>query len=560
VNASPQNGSSASAEGQDEPAGPPATASGQAAVLEARNLRRSYPGVLAVDDFSMSLLRGEILGLVGPNGAGKSTVIKMLAGAVKPEQGEIAVGGETVDIAGPLHATQLGLSFVHQELTDVPNLTVAENVLLGLKYPRWAGTLVSKRAMNNRAREILTTSLQVDIDPAAEVGRLSVAQRRLVMVARGLATEAKVLVLDEPTASLTDQEVVHLHGVIRRVAAGGTAVIYVSHRLDEIFTLTGRVVVMRGGKKVADLATKSLGRAQLVDHITGVAAETRQAVTEEAGAGIAKHHAVAGEELLRVEGLTRSGLVEDVSFTLHRGEVLGIAGLVGAGRTELVRMIYGADPRTTGEVFVRGKSTRLRGPRDGLDAGIVLLPEERRTQGMVVDFTIRENVTLPVLARFRMSRGVPIPRVRKERERVRALIDQLGIKTPGEEWPVRLLSGGNQQKVVLAKWIEHGADVFIFDEPTHGVDVGGKLEVYGLMSRLAHEGYGVIFISSEFEELEEVCRRVLVMREGRIVGELQDERVTVTNLISACYAEAPAVAPTATSASEPGPEVSRAAD
>jgi ABC-type sugar transport system ATPase subunit len=549
MSAVPGNGSSPGvAAGQEPAGGGPGQGPPSAVVLEVRDLRRSYPGVLAVQDFGMQLNRGEILGLVGPNGAGKSTVIKMLAGAVKPERGEIVVAGETVDIAGPLHATQLGLTFVHQELTDVPNLTVSENVLLGLKYPRWAGTLVNKRAMNDKARGILRDSLQVEIDPNALVASLSVAQRRLIMVARGLATEAKVLVLDEPTASLTDQEIVHLHGVIRRVAAAGTAVIYVSHRLDEIFTLTGRVVVMRGGRKVADLATNSLDHAQLVDHITGVAAKTRQAVTEEAGAGIAKHHAEAGDELLRVEGLTRAGVVDDVSFTLHQGEVLGIAGLVGAGRTELARIIYGADPRTSGEVFVRGKSTRLRGPRDGLAAGIVLLPEERRTQGMVVDFTIRENVTLPVLGRFRIFRGVPIPQVRKERERARALIDQLGIKTPGEEWPVRLLSGGNQQKVVLAKWIEHGADVFIFDEPTHGVDVAGKLEVYALMSRLAHEGYGVIFISSEFEELEEVCRRVLVMREGRIVGELHDAEVTVTNLISACYAEAPAAAPIATGA------------
>jgi ABC-type sugar transport system ATPase subunit len=520
-----------------DPAGAP--------VLEVRHLMRSYPGVLAVGDFSMSLEPGQILGLVGPNGAGKSTVIKMLAGAVKPEAGEILLGGEPVEIAGPLDAAARGLSFVHQELTDVPNLTVAENVLLGLHYPH-VGPFVNRRAMYARAREILTRELSVDIDPAAEEGRLSVAQRRLVMIARGLATDAKVLTLDEPTASLTNEEITHLHDVIRRVVASGTSVIYVSHRLDEIFSLTERVVVMRGGYKVTDVATASLDRAQLVDHITGVAAETREKITEQAARVHAKHDGQVGEELLRVDGMTRAGVVEDASFAVHRGEILGIAGLVGAGRTELMRMVYGADPRDAGDVFVKGEKVRIRNPRDALKAGIVLSPEERRTQGMVVDFTIRENVTLPVLSRYRRLRGLPFPRVGRERRRTRELIEELNIKAPGEDFPVKQLSGGNQQKVVLAKWIEHGAEVFIFDEPTHGIDVGGKLDVYGIMSRLAAEGKGVIFISSEFEELAEVCSRVGVIVEGRFVSELSGDEVTVENLISACYAEAAPVAPVVT--------------
>ena len=516
----------------------------QTPVLEVRHLMRSYPGVLAVGDVSLSLGAGEILGLVGPNGAGKSTVIKMLAGAVRPERGEILLGGEQIDIAGPLDATARGLSFVHQELTDVPNLTVAENVLLGLRYPRM-GPFVNRRAMYARAREILTRDLQVDIDPKVEEGRLSVAQRRLVMIARGLATKAKVLTLDEPTASLTNEEIGHLHEVIRRVVARGTPVIYVSHRLDEIFSLTNRVVVMRAGYKVADVATASLDRATLVNHITGVGADTREKVSEQASRVHAKHDGQVGEELLRVEGLTRAGVVADASFAVHRGEILGIAGLVGAGRTELVRMIYGADPRDSGDIYVKGEKTRIRNPRDALRAGIVLSPEERRTQGMVVDFTIRENVTLPVLRRYRRLPGLPFPRVGRERARTRELIEELSIKAPSDAFPVKQLSGGNQQKVVLAKWIEHGAEVFIFDEPTHGIDVGGKLDVYAIMSRLAASGKGVIFISSEFEELAEVCRRVEIICEGRIVSELNDDEVTVANLISACYAEAAPVAPVA---------------
>jgi ABC-type sugar transport system ATPase subunit len=514
-----------------------------AAVLEVRNLMRSYPGVLAVGDMSMELRSGQILGLVGPNGAGKSTVIKMLAGAVKPERGEILIDGAPVEISSPHHATQLGLSFVHQELTDVPNLSVAENVLLGLRYPH-RGPILDRRRMIERAREVLTTGLQVDIDPRAEEGGLSVAQRRLVMIARGLATQARVLTLDEPSASLTDQEIRHLHEVVRRVVSQGTAVIYVSHRLDEIFALTDRVVVMRGGLKVTDTLTSSVSRAQLVDHITGQAAETRERLHEQA-AEATKPEGEQGEERLRVEGVSRAGVVQDASFTAYGSEILGIAGLVGAGRTELVRMIYGADPRDAGEIYVNGEQVQIRNPRDALRAGIVLSPEERRTQGMVVDFTIRENVTLPVLNRFRRMRGVPWPNVGRERTRTRELIEQLSIKAPRDDFPVRQLSGGNQQKVVLAKWIEHGAQVFIFDEPTHGIDVGGKIDVYRLMTKLAADGNAVIFISSEFEELEEVCQRVIVMSEGRLVSELTGADVTTQNLISACYAEAAPVAPEA---------------
>jgi ABC-type sugar transport system ATPase subunit len=405
-----------------------------APVLEVRNLRRGYPGVLAVGDVSWELEPGQILGLVGPNGAGKSTVIKMLAGAVKPERGEILIDGSPVEISSPHHATQLGLSFVHQELTDVPNLTVAENVLLGLSYPH-RGPILDRRRLMSRARDILLNQLQVDIDPRAAQDRLSVAQRRLVMIARGLATKARVLTLDEPSAALTNQEISHLHEVIRRVVAQGTAVIYVSHRLDEIFSLTNRVVVMRGGYKVADAPTSSLSRSQLVDHITGTAAETRERVHERAAEATGR----SGEALLRVQGVSRAGVIEDASFELDAGEILGVAGLVGAGRTELMRMIYGADPRDSGDIFVNGKQVRIRNPRDALGAGIVLSPEERRTQGMVVDFTIRENVTLPVLDRFRRVRGLPFPNVGRERARTRELIDQLSIKAPGDNFPVRQL-------------------------------------------------------------------------------------------------------------------------
>jgi ABC-type sugar transport system ATPase subunit len=506
-----------------------------APVLETRGLTRRFPGVLAVDHVDVAIDPGQIVGLVGPNGAGKSTLIKMLAGAVQPDDGEILVDGAAVQISGPLHAASMGLAFVHQELADVPELTVAENVLLGVGYPKRLGSFVDRGRLRRRAVEILDR-LESPIDPGADVATLSVAERRLVMIARGLATDARVLVLDEPTASLTPEEIVHLHAVVRRLSAEGTAIVYVSHRLDEIMSLTERVVVMRSSRVVADELTSSLTRQRLVEHITGVPADTREAVAARA------HEAGDTTErpaLLRLDGVTRRGVVEDVSFTVHEGEVLGIAGLVGAGRTELARLIYGADPLTAGTIALNDKRLRLRGPRDALDAGIVLLPEDRRHEGLVLPFSIRENITLPALSRFR-SLGLPFPGVHREQNRTSELMQQLAIAAPSPETPVSSLSGGNQQKVVLARWLEHGARIFVFDEPTHGVDIGGKLEVYALVTRLAEQGHGVIFISSEFEELEEVCHRVLVMGDGRITGEVTGDDITAPNLIAQCYAEAPA--------------------
>jgi ABC-type sugar transport system ATPase subunit len=504
---------------------------GEAPVLEVEGLSRAFPGVVAVDDVSFSLAAGEIVGLVGPNGAGKSTLIKMLAGAVHPDSGTIKIGGEVVSIGSPLVAADHGLAFVHQELADIPELSVAENVLLGLGYPRVLSAFLSRRALRRKAEAVLAR-LEFDVDVDRAVGSLSIAQRRMVLIARGLAQDARVLVLDEPTASLTPREIDRLHELIRRIAAEGVGVIYVSHRLDEIMALTERVVVMRGSRRVADERTSDLTREGLVEHITGQSADTREAFAE-----LAQHDTLreSDEVLLRLEDVSRDTAVEDVSFSLHAGEVLGVAGLVGAGRTELARLIYGADRMTGGQIYVEERPVTLRGPRDALEAKIVLLPEDRRTEGVIESFSIRENVTLPSLPRFRRA-GLPLPSVGREREAVRLRMDQLAILAPDEETPVMSLSGGNQQKVLLARWLEHGARIFVFDEPTHGVDIGGKLEIYALVNRLAEDGNGVIFISSEFEELVEVSHRVLVMREGRLTGELTQSAISAANLVAQCYA------------------------
>jgi ABC-type sugar transport system ATPase subunit len=503
--------------------------------LTVRGITKRFPGVTAVEDVSLTVQPGQTIGLVGPNGAGKSTLIKILAGAVRPDGGEILIDGRVVDVDRPHRATALGLSFVHQELADVPALSVAENVFLGLGYPRRLG-LFADRERLRRATQSILTALDSDIRPDAPVAGLSVAQQRLVMIARGLAANARLLVLDEPSASLTATEIEHLHAVVRMVAARGTTVVYVSHRLDEILSLTTRVVVMRNGRVVTDVPTESLDRKTLITHIVGHVPDRPDAGRPSATA----RSEAPLPEILQVEHLS-AGIVSDVSFTVRAGEIVGIAGLVGAGRTELVRLIFGAERPAYGRVLVLGESVCIRNPRDALAAGIVLLPEDRRSQGLALDRSVRENVTLPSLRRFRRLSWLPFPRLRAERSRTQELITEIGIRTTGEAQPAGLLSGGNQQKVVLAKWLVHGARVFIFDEPTHGVDVGGKSEIHALMSRLATEGNGVLFISSEFEELEEVCRRVLVMREGRIVAELRDGEVNLSNMLGHCYGDAVAV-------------------
>jgi ABC-type sugar transport system ATPase subunit len=502
--------------------------------LEMRGLVKRYPGVLALDHADLELPPGHVLGLVGKNGAGKSTLIKILAGAVKADEGTIEIDGSEVAIDHPHSATKLGLGFVHQELADVPNLSVAENIELGLGYPKAAGAFVRRRALRRRAREVLDR-LGVDIDPSAQLATLSVAQRRLVMIARGMAAQARLLVLDEPSAALTDDEIDHLHGVVRSLRDDRVACIYVSHRLDEILEVTDSVLVMRDGRAVVSSPTADLTRQRLIAEIAGQAsADVRDTTAPPVPAD--------ADELLRVENLTRTGVVEDASFTLRRGEIVGIAGMVGAGRTELVRMLFGADRPSKGRVFLEGREVNLRSPRHATRAGVVLLPEDRRHEGLVLGFSVRKNVTLPSLQRFR--RGGPsallrMPNAGRERDEARAMAQRLSIKVADPDNPVRYLSGGNQQKVVLAKWLARGAEVFIFDEPTAGIDVNGKADVYAVMADLAAEGKGVIFITSEFSELVGTCHRVLVMREGRIVDELEADEVTDGALVERCYAHAP---------------------
>jgi ABC-type sugar transport system ATPase subunit len=500
-------------------------------VVEMRGISKAYLGVAAVDRADLTLLAGQILGLVGKNGAGKTTLIKVLAGAVPRDAGEILVDGRPVHLHGASDSQALGIAVIHQELNDVPRMSVAENIGLGLRYPRRAGVLVDWRRLRRAAAETLGRLGETGIRPDALVGTLSVAHQRMVMIARALYARARVIVLDEPTGSLSEEEVVHLHDVVRSLATQGVGTVYVTHRLNEIFELTQRVMVMRDGRVVDERPTSAFDTRSLIAAITG---EPEAETADERRRRLLARR-TPGPELLRVEGLS-SGPVHEASLSVRAGEVVGLAGLVGSGRTELVRAIFGADRPHGGRVLVDGRERRIHSPRQGLRAGVALLPEDRRHQGLVRKFTVRKNTTLATLPRYRVA-GLPLPSRSREQAATRGLIDRLRIKTRGPEEQVAFLSGGSQQKVVLAKWLASARTrVLVFDEPTLGIDVETKNEIYELISELAEDGRGLLLVSSEFSELVQCCDRVLVMREGRIVAELAGEAVTEREIVERCYA------------------------
>jgi monosaccharide-transporting ATPase len=429
-------------------------------------------------------------------------------------------------------ATDAGLAFVHQELASSPNLSVAENVFLGLGFPH-RGPFVAWGELRRRAQDVLD-SIGAGISASAPSSALTAVQQRLVMIARALAQQSRVLILDEPSAALSPAEVQHLHEVVGRLADRGVAVMYVSHRLEEIMAITSRVLVMRDGHIVAERRTGETGLPELVQLITGH--DSVNTALER----VSRRRASAGQALIEVTDLVAEPPVAGVSFSLFAGEVLGLAGLLGSGRTETARALCGAVPAVAGTIRVRGEVTRLRTPVDAIARGIVLLPEDRRAEGNVLDFTVRENMTLASLPNHRRWSRVPIPSRDSERRAARSAIDRLKLRTAGTEGTVRTLSGGNQQKVLFAKWLQRDADVFVLDEPTQGIDVDAKEEVFNLVAELSEEGKGVIFISSDFSELVRTCDRVVTIRDGRSVGEFTGDQIAEGALLRACFGVAAA--------------------
>ncbi|MBL8797893.1 MAG: sugar ABC transporter ATP-binding protein [Planctomycetia bacterium] len=471
-----------------------------------RGITKSFPGVRALRGVDLTLHRGEVLALMGENGAGKSTLIKVLAGAVRPDAGTIHLAGREVQFLSPHQAHQAGLAVIYQEFNLVPALSASANLFLGQEQSH-AGFLARRREAQ-RSRELFAR-LGVRIDPDAPVRSLSTAQQQAIEIARALTVNARIVVMDEPTASLTAHEVEHLFRIIRDLQAAGIGIIYVSHRLEEIFALADRVLVLRDGERVGERPIAEVDRAALIEMMVG-----RELQDEFPPRAVQR-----GEPRLIVEGLRRGRAVQDVSFQVARGEVLALTGLVGAGRTETARLIFGADAREAGRICLDGRELTIRQPRDAIRAGIGLLTEDRKTQGLILAHGVRTNFGLPNLPW--LSRWGFV-RTRQEKQEFASYVRSLNIKIPHADQLARNLSGGNQQKVVLAKWLARHCEVLIFDEPTRGIDVGAKREIYQLINDLAAQGKAIVLISSEMPEVLGMADRILVMHGGRIRGEFTD--------------------------------------
>jgi ribose transport system ATP-binding protein len=474
--------------------------------LEMRHISKAFPGVVALDDVSLTVLPGEIHALLGENGAGKSTLMKILAGAQPKDGGEILLNGQAVHIDSPQKAMELGISIIYQEFNLVPYLSAGENIYLG-REPRAAiPGFVDFRKLYSDAQAVIN-NLGVKIDARTPVNRLSIAQQQMVEIAKATSRKSKIIVMDEPSATLTDHELVALFRLMRQLKSEGVSIVYISHRLEEITEICDRATIMRDGKWVATEEVKDLTREDII----------RLMVGRELKDAIPKVAAEQGQVALAVKNLNRTGVLHDISFEVKQGEILGIAGLVGAGRTETARVIFGADPIDSGSIEVFGKRVNIRSPQDAIKHGIGLVTEDRKQQGLVLGMAVRENTTLANLGALANLGFINGRQERQVAEKYRA---DLGVKTPHIEQAVQNLSGGNQQKVVLAKWLYTGSKILIFDEPTRGIDVGAKSEIYKLMNALAAQGVAIIMISSELPEVLGMSDRILVMHEGRITGEL----------------------------------------
>jgi rhamnose transport system ATP-binding protein len=488
------------------------------ALLRASSVSKSFAGVQALRDVSFELRAGEVHALVGENGAGKSTLIKIITGAVQADAGTIEIDGHAITGNSPIRARQLGIAAIYQQPALFPALTVAENISLGLEGGSlWR--LIDWRKRRTRARELLTR-IAADLDPSTLAGSLSMPEQQMVEVARALGASARVLILDEPTASLTEREVEALFGVIRELRAQGVGIIYISHRLEELFVIGDRVTVLCDGRTVATREMQEVGERELIHLMVG----------RELSAVFPKRPVPMGEVLLEARGLgSRAGGVSDVSFSVRAGEILGLAGLVGAGRTELARTLFGLTPADEGELLLRGQPVRIGSPAQAVASGIAYVPEDRRRHGVILEMPIAANTTLASLRRIARHGFLDFE---AENDVAASFAAQLGVKTHSLFAPAGTLSGGNQQKVALGRWLATEPSVLILDEPTQGIDVGAKAEIHGLMCDLAERGMAIIMISSELLEVIGMSDRIAIMREGTIVAVLEGREATQQKILA----------------------------
>lgn len=489
---------------------------GRKPVLQLQEITKTYPGVRALDGASLSVYPGEVHALMGENGAGKSTLIKILAGAVRADSGTVRLDGTVVEIGSPQKAMNLGVSIIYQELNLVPHLTVAENIFLG-REPKIVAGWIDQRKMRRTAQKLMD-GLGMEIDVRTLVGRLSVAQRQMVEIAKATSRKSRVIAMDEPSATLTDHELGKLMQLIRRLKEEQIGLIYISHRMDEVFEIADSMTVMRDGRTVGSGTIAEIKRDQVLRWMVGRDLdETYPKITSN-----------RGRPMLEIKGLTRKGVLNNINLTVHAGEIVALAGLVGAGRTEIARCIFGADRFQAGEIKVDGMSFYPRSPSDAIRAGIGFVTEDRKEQGIILRMAVRENITLSALRRF--SRLGFISR-RKEAMESNASVARLRVRTPTVEQRVVNLSGGNQQKIVVAKWLLTSPRVLILDEPTRGIDVGAKREIYEIMNELTASGVAILMISSELPEVLGMADRIFVVRDGRIVGEKSRASATQENIV-----------------------------
>lgn len=479
-------------------------------LLEMRAITKRFPGVLALSEVNFTVGQGEVVALVGENGAGKSTLMKIISGVYLADAGEIIYKGKPVIFTNPRQAQAAGIATIYQELNQVPQLSITENIFLGSEITR--GPVIDWPEMHRQARQLLA-KLRLDVDPRTNLGRLGVGEQQMVEVAKALHHKADLIIMDEPTSALSIREIHDLFAIIRELKANGVSIIYISHHLDEAFEVSDRITVLRDGRHIATRPAKTLDVDQLI----------RLMVGRDLSEQFPKEEAPRGPEIFRVEGLNQGKRLRNISFSVHAGEILGLAGLVGSGRTDLVRAIFGADPIDSGKFFVQGRQVSINSPRDAIRHGIALLTEDRKQQGLLLQLNVRENITMAVLGRLTPTF---MTNQRKEAALAQNYIDKMAIKASSQNQLAINLSGGTQQKVVLSKWMATSPRLLIFDEPTRGIDVGAKVEIYRMMNQLAQEGVAILMVSSELPEILGMSDRIMVIHNGAVSGFLSRAEAT----------------------------------
>ena len=485
-------------------------------IVELENICKSFPGVKALDNVHFHLKAGEVMALLGENGAGKSTLMKVLSGVHNKDSGTMKIFGQVIDNMNPKRAQELGVAIIHQELNMCQHLTVAENMFLGRERRR--GLKLSQKEMNAEAARVLK-SLDIDLDPTTMVGSLQVSKQQMVEIAKALSTNARILIMDEPTSALTSKEIDELFRIIRQLRAEGKGIVYISHRLEELQHIVDRVTIMRDGHYITEGNFADMDMSYIIANMVG----------REIKEKFPRVHCEKGKKIFEVKHLNAGRMVRDVSFESYEGEILGFAGLMGAGRTETTRAIFGVDPKESGEIWLDGKEIKIKNPMDAIRQGVVLAPEDRKKDGLCTKLSIRSNIELPNLDIACNKLGV-VNR-KKVTEMVQTAKENFSIKMPNDEIDAGSLSGGNQQKVVVGKWLARESRVVIFDEPTRGIDVAAKVEIYNLMNDLKKQGISVIFVSSEMPEVLGIADRIIVMCDGRITGEMMVQDATQEKIL-----------------------------